>query len=53
MVLTQAKWYYYIILGLVDVEANFLGKCFKVIETVRVYSLASDCLFNYSPVTYL
>lgn len=28
MVLVQAKWYYYILLGLVDVEANFLGKCF-------------------------
>ena len=22
----QAKWYYYVLLGLVDVEANFLGK---------------------------
>ena len=22
----QAKWYYYILLGLVDVEANFLGE---------------------------
>lgn len=32
MVLTQAKWYYYILLGLVDVEANFLGKCFIVVE---------------------
>jgi hypothetical protein len=26
MLLIQAKWYYYILLGLVDVEANFLGK---------------------------
>lgn len=26
LVLSQAKWYYYILLGLVDVEANFLGK---------------------------
>jgi len=26
LVLIQAKWYYYILLGLVDVEANFLGK---------------------------
>lgn len=22
----QAKWYYYLLLGLVDVEANFLGE---------------------------
>lgn len=29
MVLVQAKWYYYILLGLVDVEAKFLGKCFQ------------------------
>lgn len=25
--IVQAKWFYYIPLGLVDVEANFLGKC--------------------------
>lgn len=23
----QAKWYFYILLGIVDVEANFLGNC--------------------------
>lgn len=24
--IVQAKWYYYVLLGLVDVEANFLGQ---------------------------
>lgn len=31
----QAKWYYYLLLGLVDVEANFLG------ESVLVYIFSS------------
>lgn len=37
----QAKWYYYILLGLVDVEANYLGK-----NTVLflVYAMDFICL---------
>ena len=26
MSILQAKWYYYLLLGLIDVEANYLGK---------------------------
>lgn len=28
----QAKWYYYVLLALVDVEANFLGECLILVE---------------------
>ncbi|KAG4984765.1 hypothetical protein JHK87_029514 [Glycine soja] len=41
MVLVQAKWYYYILLGLVDVEANFL-----VVKAYQYTSLTSVMLLD-------
>ncbi|RZB45682.1 Solute carrier family 35 member F1 [Glycine soja] len=41
MVLVQAKWYYYILLGLVDVEAKFL-----VVKAYQYTSLTSVMLLD-------
>ncbi|KAG4908727.1 hypothetical protein JHK82_057378 [Glycine max] len=41
MVLVQAKWYYYILLGLVDVEAKFLGRSNPRIGDILVIAGAS------------
>jgi len=52
MVLKQAKWYYYVILGLVDVEANFLGKCFMLLDEdydlIYKKNIAEMNIFMYS-----
>ncbi|CAL0318912.1 unnamed protein product [Lupinus luteus] len=41
MVLVQAKWYYYILLGIVDVEANFI-----VVKSYQYTSLTSVMLLD-------
>ena len=47
MVLMQAKWYYYVILGIVDVEANFLGKCFVMIKVKYNCQMENQVNFLY------
>lgn len=46
----QAKWYYYVLLGLVDVEANFLGKSIllrAVLTCICKYIMLLKCFDSY------
>jgi hypothetical protein len=45
----QAKWYYYAILSLVDVEANFLG---EYITLVAVLTRYLGLVFSALPSTF-
>jgi hypothetical protein len=45
----QAKWYYYAILSLVDVEANFLG---EYITLVAVLTRYLGLVFSALPLTF-
>jgi len=52
MPLTQAKWYYYVILGLVDVEANFLGKCVTLLSIYIIKKCILSWFMNPSRQEY-